>query len=276
MATIASTLRRLQADLDSVAGQTSLFEAETLLQHVLGCTRSTLYLNAPLSVTAGQFSRINEIVKRRLDHEPLAYILETVHFYTSDIIVSPVALIPRPETEILVETVLKNEPGESIRFLDVGTGSGAIALSLQKERPHWRGIGIDISLPALKLAKRNCPIQTAIVCCDCVSAFKSQKVEIIVSNPPYVSEDEMKRLDPDVKMFEPPIALFGGKDGLNFYRILSLEAKRILEGKGRIYFEISCLHAKGTKDIFISENWDDVQVLEDLTNRPRVLTARLH
>lgn len=271
--TISSTLRSLQAGLVAVAGQTSLFEAETILQHVLHCTRSELYLNSGTILSPEQSAKANEIIKRRLSHEPLAYIHESIHFYDSDIIVTPAVLIPRSETEILVEIVLKNEKALQCAFIDVGTGSGAIAMSLQKERPLWNGIAEDISINALKVAKRNCPSQIKIVCCDCLSAIKADKTDFIVSNPPYVSKKEMLKLDPGVKMFEPAQALYGGEDGLDFYRILSHQPKKILKSNGRIYLEINSLQADSVAEIFISEHWNDIKIFPDLSKRPRVMKA---
>jgi release factor glutamine methyltransferase len=218
---------------------------------------------------------IEGIVNRRLADEPLAYILGSVYFYSTDIAVTRDVLIPRPETEVLVETVLNCEQNVKLLFADIGTGSGAIAAVLLKERPLWHALATDISRPALGVALRNVPGRARLVCCDMLTALKNttRPFDFMVCNPPYVSQAEMAGLDKSVLSFEPHGSLYGGSDGLDFYRTLANDAKSVLKPGGRLYCEIGCDQSAAVRKIFLSGRWKSVKVLPDLANRPRVVVC---
>ena len=279
MEPIQKTLETLRKSLAPVSQECALYESEQILQHVLKCSRSDLYLKASQFISEEENIRIRAIVEKRLSGEPLAYILRSVFFYSMEISVNRDVLIPRPETEILVDTVFKNESSEHCSFIDLGTGSGAILAVLCKERPLWRGIGIDNSLAALKTARQNCPSRkSTFLCCDMFSPTKISEpqkngFDFIVSNPPYVSEDEIRQLDPGVSRYEPYSALFGGKDGMDFYKVLVAEGKNILKPGGRIYCEIGCGQGDKAANIFQEAKWKNVKIIPDLAGRSRVLSA---
>ena len=276
MSLIKSTLVHIQKTLHKVSGSCCLYEAETILQHVLDCSRSELYVTlASSEITDHTLSTIDGIVRRRLADEPLAYILGSVYFYSKEIFVTRDVLIPRPETEVLVDCVLKQEQQGSAEFADVGTGSGAIAAILLAQRLSWNAVATDISRAALSVARQNSPDRTHCICCDMLTAFKTTagRFDFLVCNPPYISKQEMTGLDKSVIRFEPRAALYGGTDGMDFYRLLASGAKKILKPGGRLYCEIGCDQGVSVREIFSSEKWDEISIIKDLTGRPRVVTA---
>jgi release factor glutamine methyltransferase len=276
MATTKSTLQRIEKALEKVCGRSSLFEAESILQDVLRCSRTELYTTFfPLQISADKTERINSIIRRRLEDEPLAYILGSVYFYSKEIVLTRDVLIPRPETEVLVETVLNQEHNETLFFADIGTGSGAIAAILLAQRPSWTAVATDISCAALGIARRNTAERTRFVCSDMLASFKpdARIFDFVVCNPPYISRKEMAELDKSVISFEPRTALFGGDDGMDFYRILAGGARNILKPGGRIFCEIGSDQAAPVCNMFLFENWHVVKVHNDLAGRTRVFTA---
>jgi release factor glutamine methyltransferase len=276
MSPVTSILTHLEQVLQPISGSTSLHEAETILQFVLNCTRSDLYSSPAFSeIPDEMLLSVEAIIAKRLVDEPLPYILGSVYFFSKEILLTRDVLIPRPETEVLVETVLKREQSEELRFADIGTGSGAIAAVLLKERPQWYGLATDISLKALAIARRNVPGHISFACVDMIGAFRpgSERFDFMVSNPPYVSEAEMAQLDNSVIQFEPHSALYGGVDGMDFYRILAADAGNVLKPGGRIYCEIGCDQGAAVGDIFEFQGWSSVEVRNDLAGRPRVVAA---
>jgi release factor glutamine methyltransferase len=276
MPSIKNTLAHIQKALQKVSGQCSLYEAEIILQQLLGCSRSELYASPRFAeIPDEMLLSIGEIINRRLSDEPLAYIIGSVYFHSTEISVTRDVLIPRPETEVLVETVLKQEQNRNLFFADIGTGSGAIAAVLLQKRQSWNAVATDISRQALAVAVRNVHDRAMLVCCDMFDALKfaAHRFDFIVCNPPYVSAKEMESLDKSVVSFEPHGALSDGNDGLDFYRVLARDAKKVLKDGGRMYCEIGCDQSKAVCEIFLSEKWDTVSIKNDLTGRPRVFTA---
>jgi release factor glutamine methyltransferase len=279
MESITKTLQTLRTTLSPVAQEIALYESEQILQHILKCSRSDLYLKTSQLINEKENIRIRAIVTRRLSGEPLAYILGSVFFYSMEISVNRDVLIPRPETEILVDTVLKNESSAQCSFIDLGTGSGAIAAVLCKERSKWCGTGTDISIAALTTARKNCHSnKVKLLCCDMFSSIiisdpQQNGFDFIVSNPPYISQDEMQQLDPGVSNYEPHIALSGGNDGMDFYRVLASEGKKIVKPGGRIYCEIGCSQGEKSERIFNQSSWGNVKIENDLANRSRIIMA---
>jgi release factor glutamine methyltransferase len=273
--TVVQELKQIEIRLHTVSGEVSLFEAEQILQFIFNCSRSNLYvLLRDQLLSEIQFQKISRIIDERLTGKPLSQILGFVDFYNSRIRISQNVLIPRPETEILVDTIFKKEDPSQKTFLDMCTGSGAIIASLCKERKNWIAFGMDISLSALRIAKKNISPQTTLVCSDMFSSLKDTlKCDFIVSNPPYISLAEMSALDKSVIDFEPTIALYGGFDGFDFYRNLSAEAPLFLKSNGRIYCEIGYNQKEAVITIFQQNGWKDIQTFTDLSQKPRVIMA---
>lgn len=159
--------------------------------------------------------------------------------------------------------------------MDIGIGSGIISAILTEERPQWKALGIDISFDTLKVAKQNMTTTVQLLCSDLLSALKSSEFDFLVSNPPYISEDEMNVLDPEVKDFEPHLALYGGTDGLYFYRKLALDARKVLKKNGRLYCEIGYNQQNSVMKIFRDAGWEDLDITKDLSGHPRVLRTVL-
>jgi release factor glutamine methyltransferase len=240
------------------------------------CTRSDLYLGRNLLLFGNLKTEIDRIVTRRKLHEPLAYILGKIYFHSKEFNVDKNVLIPRPETEILVETILINEKNTRCFFLDMGIGSGAIGAILAQKNEQWRGIGIDLSLNSLRVATTNCPPGTiSLLNADFFSSIKPLGVfDFIVCNPPYISSGEMEQLDKSVKDFEPPMALLGGDDGLHFYRLLAKQAGIYLKPDGRLYCEIGSSQADAVRAILASNQWDNIMEIQDLAGLPRIIHCK--
>jgi release factor glutamine methyltransferase len=219
--------------------------------------------------------KIQPIIDRRLKNEPLPYILGSVYFYDREFVVSPSVLIPRPDTEILVEVILKREPAALRKFLDIGTGSGIIVCTLTEHRA-WDGFALDISIDALKIALKNSRSNIKLLCADLFSAIKvAHQFDFIVSNPPYIPDQSIQELDVDVKNFEPLKALRGGKDGLWFYQQFARNAAKYIKRDGHIYCEIGYDQAEACKSIFELNGWREIIITYDLGHNPRVISARV-
>jgi release factor glutamine methyltransferase len=270
---IREALKLFQERLSSKLGDHCLPQAEQTLETLLHCNRTELYTYKEKQLDPKTISRFESIIDRRLNGEPLQYILGNVFFYNREFKVTPDVLIPRPDTEVLVEQVLLNEHSNERLFADVGTGSGIISCILTEERPGWQGIGLDISTNALKVASSNRQSSNLkLVCADLLSAISEKpRFDFIVSNPPYISADELKTLDTSVREFEPLIALYGGVDGLLFYRRLAENASAYLASGGKLYCEIGYNQGQLVESIFNSYGWERSRVIKDLGGNPRVL-----
>jgi release factor glutamine methyltransferase len=272
--TVSETLHSLEQQLRPVSADYAMVEAEVVLEHLLNCTRSQLYLIGADEVSAETGAAIRRIAARRMRREPLPYILDSAFFYTREFTVTPDVLIPRPDTEALVEAVLAGEDAAPRRVVDVGTGAGVLAAIFQEQRPAWRMFATDISRPALRIARENCGRSIPLVCGDMLSFIKELPLfDVLVSNPPYVSRDEFSRLEPDVTDYEPRVALDGGPDGLRYYRVLASDAGPRLTPGGRIYCEIGFSQKESACEIFARHGWREIRIVSDNAGRPRVLQA---
>jgi len=282
--TTAELLRSLQTRLMPSLGGLALADAETVILEYLNISRTRLYTDSSIIVSADDLSRINIIVDRRLNGEPLQYIFGKAYFYDREFWVNPDVLIPRPDTETLVETVLNTEKDMPAKFLDIGTGSGIISATLTAHRPDWKSVATDISYNALRTAARNIreggvngkniSDNIILACCDMLTAIRPERqFDFIVSNPPYISSPQMEITDKSVINYEPRIALHGGADGLDYYRIISADAKKYLKDGGRVYLEIGYDQGKSVPKILDNNGWSDVTVIQDLGGRDRVVTA---
>lgn len=273
--TISAVFQETVISLTPISNDSAPFEAEQILQHVLSCSRTGLYTSFNSLISEEQRSQINNLVNRCLLNEPLSYVLGSAYFHSKEFMVTNDVLIPRPDTEVLVETVLKLEKAQHCFFADIGIGSGAIAASIALQKPSWTAIGVDISVPALKIAQKNCSQQVLLCAADVFSAFKPQAAfDFIVSNPPYIAESEKQNLDSSVIDFEPHVALFDNADGLTFYKVFAKQADKYLKPGGSIYCEIGYLQGVDVTSLFTNNGWADVTVLPDLAGRNRVLIAK--
>lgn len=271
---IHEALKYIQSKLQKTIGIYAIAQSEEILEFFLKCSRTDLYIKSDKPIPPDIIPEIDTIVERRLNGEPLQYILGKAFFYSRDFIITPEVLIPRPDTEILVEQVFKFEKGRNKYFIDIGTGSGIIASILTDYNPDWKGIAVDISYKSLLVARQNIKNHVYLLCCNMLTPLKEQyRFDFIVSNPPYISADELETLDREVKDFEPHRALFGGTDGLDFYRLLAERAKNFLKPNGAIYCEIGYNQETDVVRLFSNNNWKEIRCIKDLGGNSRVIRA---
>lgn len=257
-------------------------DLELMLAHVLKINRAKLYANLNRELTCREFTEYSKMLFQRLNSEPMAYILGHKEFMYIDLIVNKDVLIPRPETEILVEEVLKrlNKMSGELKVADIGTGSGAIAVSIAKMNADVKVEAVDISARALEIAKYNA-VNNGVAdkitfhLGDLMESLKNHKFNAIVSNPPYIPTDIIDTLEPEVKDYEPRLALDGGEDGLNFYRRLICDTPALLTEGGFLAVEIGYDQGKAVKDLMeVSHKFKTVEVIKDLSQLDRVIIAR--
>lgn len=258
-------------------------EDELFLTAILNCSRSELLTRSSL-LTESQQQLFNHMKLRRSQGEPIQYICQFTEFMGYRINVGKGVLIPRPETEILVDEVvkiLKHEQMTSGHLLDLGVGSGCIAISLLKQMPSFFATGIDISSSALSFAQQNTIFhqlrnRLSLYQEDMFSFLKrsEESFDVIISNPPYIPTNDLKSLPLDVQQ-EPRLALDGGNDGLNFYREMIPLAKRCLKHKGFLAYEFGDGQEKELQNILAHNGgWDKIQVFKDLNEKERIIIAR--
>ena len=221
---------------------THRLDSEILLSNVLKKKREQILVKLNQSMKKKDISAFNKLIKRRAAKEPVAYIIKKKEFWSKNFKVNKNTLIPRPETELLVQNLIKSYKDKKISILDVGTGSGCILISLISELPFSKGIGIDISTQAIKVAKENASLHKVK---NKVKFFNKSiinlynlKFDLLVSNPPYIERKNIKNLDDGIKNYEPLIALNGGNDGLDVIKKVIYKAKEILKINGRLAIEI--------------------------------------
>ncbi|MDX2494100.1 MAG: peptide chain release factor N(5)-glutamine methyltransferase [Desulfuromusa sp.] len=253
-------------------------DAELLLAHVLKLDRVGLYLNYDRPLVAEELDIIRPLVKRRGQREPLQYLLGSTEFWSLEFIVTPDVLIPRSDTEILVEEALSRAGSEG-QLLDVGTGSGAIVISLASELPNWQMTGLDISAPALAIAQKNLEKhqvtdQIKLLQGD-LAELPAQQYDLIVSNPPYIAQEDWDELMPEVRCFEPQLALLAENDGLDCYQKLADQAISRLKSAGWLLVEIGYQQAEAVSEIFVAVGLVNLFVREDYSGQPRVVGGQL-
>ena len=259
-------LGHASARLGDAGIASAALEAQVLAAHVLDVDRSWVLAHpeaeAPLS-------SLDALLNRRLTHEPLAYILGWREFYGRRFVVRPGILVPRQETEVLVEAALARlSPGA--RVLDIGVGSGAIGITIALERPDCNVFGTDVSQVALETARENAGLLHANVCTMEADLFPPGEppFEVIVSNPPYVADGD--EVGPDVR-HEPALALFAGQDGLDVYRRLATETPgRLVEG-GHLLLEVGAGQAESVRQVFAESGWVFLEGRQDMAGHERIL-----
>jgi release factor glutamine methyltransferase len=253
-------------------------DAELLLMRLLGCDRAYLLTHPDAILTAEQAVMYESWLCRRAAHEPIQYILGEQEFFGLTFAVTPDVLVPRPETEHLVEALLARvRHNQPLRIADIGTGSGAIAIALAVSLPQAQVTALDISPEALAIASSNAETHHVAgrICflkSDLLSAVSGESFDAIVSNPPYVAEVDRESLEPQVREYEPHTALFAGPSGLDIYERLIPQAKEHLKPGGWLLMEIG----QGQRDALaqLLAGWKDVSFVDDLRGIPRVACAQ--
>jgi len=253
-------------------------DAELLLSAALDKPRSYLYAWPQQRPSTEQVKTFYDFMQRRRAGEPIAYILGKQGFYSLELAVNPHSLIPRADTETLVEAALQRLPDSPLKLLDLGTGSGAIALALAKERPNWQLLGVDKQFAAVMLAEHNRQslglANVQFVQSDWFAALSGQRFAAILSNPPYIAENDCHLEQGDVR-FEPRTALVAGKDGLNDLRHIIRLAPNYLEANGLLLLEHGWQQAEAVRELLAAAGFVDIESLRDLGGNWRVSLGRL-
>ena len=259
--------------------QSARLDAEVLLSHVLRQERIYLYVHFDEPMEQNELSKFREYVKKRAQHVPIAYIIGEREFMGLPFKVTKDTLIPRPDTEILVENVLNNvDKDKEIEIVDIGTGSGAIILSLLVNLPNAQGKTVDISSKAIEVAKENAVNLQVNDRCeffvgDLFAPLNDNKFDLIVSNPPYIPQKDIATLEDDVKEYEPVSALTDGGDGLSYYRRLLSEGKAYIKENGFIALEIGIYQSEDVKQIAMDNGWKNIKIIKDYAGIDRVVLA---
>jgi release factor glutamine methyltransferase len=275
--TLQTALQQGVTILEKASVPAARLTAEVLLCHALRCERAYLYAHATDELTELAWIHYGRYLNERLSGKPTQYITQRQEFFGRDFHVNADVLIPRPETEHLVEAAVafarrSNAP----TILDVGTGSGAIAISVGLElgRPVFAS---DVSPAALQVAARNVATHgasVALVACDLLEAVRRRSVDLLLSNPPYIPGADSANMQTEVRDWEPQVALFAGDTGFEIYRRLITQAEAVVKPGGRMYLELGYRSLDGVREM-LANRWTDVEVISDLAGWPRVIGATL-
>ena len=282
---VSDAVRRLR---EAGGSRSPRLDAELLLAKVLGVTRSEVFRESGRALTAGEAAEYGALLDRRLAREPVAYILGRRAFRTIDLEVTPDVLIPRPETETLVDVALEElkvlplagpDPEDEPLAIDVGTGSGCVALALAAEDPFVRVVATDVDPLALAVARGNAARlglarRVEFVLSDLFHDVGERPFDLVVSNPPYIPADEYVALEPNVRDYEPRRALYGGLDGLDVYRRLVPGAALLLRPGGMLAVEVGAGQADAVAGIMTAAGaFEKPATRDDLAGIPRVVSA---
>ena len=237
-------------------------DAEVILSDIMGVTREFLIVNNNMNISNNTIEKYNIAIKRRTKKEPVAYIIGKKEFWSEDFLINKATLVPRPETELLIYKIIKYFKNKKINILDIGTGSGCILLSILKELKYSRGIGIDISAKAIKIAransiKLNLYNRVKFKAFD-LNKFNIGKYDLIISNPPYIALKDIKNLSKDIANYEPLVALKGGIEGLDLIKKVIYKSNHLLKRNGLLALEIGHNQYKKTLAILYKEGFKEI------------------
>ena len=254
-------------------------DSEILLSKVLNKTREELLINLNQKVEPQKITYFHRLIDRRSSKEPIAYILKEKEFWSKNFFVNSNTLIPRPETELMVEKIVKIFKTKDIFVLDIGTGTGCILLSILSELQNSKGIGIDISQKAIKTAiensKKHDLSRKTKFYNRSIEEIHNKKFDLIVSNPPYIKKKDLKNLNEDIKKFEPKLALDGGNDGLDVIKKVIYKSKDILKIKGMLALEIGNEQFKKVSNILRSNKFKTKYLVKDYRENIRCILSIL-
>ncbi|MCI0664645.1 MAG: peptide chain release factor N(5)-glutamine methyltransferase [Acidobacteria bacterium] len=282
--TISETLKRASESLRAASVPNDVLDAQTLLAEALGHDRTYLIINYNQQLPDDVAAKYHSLIERRATGEPLQYITGHQEFFGLEFEVNPDVLIPRPETEIIIEETIRIAQEAELNrplIVDVGTGSGCIAVTLAREINHLSAVATDISTAALRVARRNAGRHGLItrinfIAANLLDAFPEKPfADFIISNPPYVSGDELPMLQREVREWEPRVALTDYSDGLNFYRRLLNDAPSRLKPGGYLLCEIGYTQSGAVTAMIDSAIWTEPRLLDDLQGIPRTIVLQM-
>jgi release factor glutamine methyltransferase len=280
MNSVVDIVSRVAKRLWQVGIENEDYEARVLVAYALGLPSATLYVDAPEHLSFRQGMDIEHYVERRCKREPLSKIVGEKEFWSLPFRVSKATLDPRPDSETLIDAVLEYLPHHDapLRFLDIGTGSGCLLLSALQEYPHSTGVGVDISPDALKIARYNADALGMTARTTFLEGSWTAPIEdvfdVILSNPPYIATAEIATLAPEVREFDPMLALDGGVDGLEAYRQLMPLLEAVLQPQGYIFLEIGYTQQVAVEALVIEAGLQVVACRQDLAGNPRCVVAK--
>ena len=278
--TLVKTWTAARARLQDAGIESPAIDARLLLEAAAGATRTEIITDPYRLVTPEQAATLTGYLDRRIARQPVSHILGRKGFWKIMLNVTPDVLTPRPDTETVVEAALREWPeGEARNVLDLGVGSGAILLSILADRPAAKGLGIDVSEEALAVARENAANlglanRLALLRGDWTAGLGESSFDVVVSNPPYIPSDDIAGLEPEVRDHEPRLALDGGADGHDAYRVLAPEILRVLKPGGRFLVEIGHDQSAQVEPLFVEAGAIEVSTLKDLSDRHRVVWGR--
>lgn len=280
MATIQELLQLGKEKLDNSGNEYSKYERKVLLEEVLGCNYMYMLTNPEEEVSSDKQAHYLDYIKKRCEHYPLQYLLGYAHFMDYTFLVNENVLIPRNDTEILVELVneiLNKKEGEKVSLLDLCCGSGCIGISLKLYHKDILLTLSDVSKEALEVTRKNLEKHnvTANVVCGNLFSGISSKMDMIVCNPPYIEKDVINTLSIEVKEYEPHLALDGGIDGLDFYRQITKDSLNHLNKQGFLFFEIGYNQGSAVKHLMEENGFFDVFIKKDYAGLDRVVYGHL-
>jgi release factor glutamine methyltransferase len=278
--TVLEVIKRSTEYLARKAVDSPRLQMELLLAHVLKIPRLNLYLDFDRQLSEAELQMLRTLVKRRAEREPLQYILGTTSFCGIELAVTPAVLIPRPETELLVEQAwqfLSSRNDEQIKVLDFATGSGCIAIAIALKFPSAEVHAVDHWAAALQVARANAERNNARVFFHEAASIAEVAVpaciDLVISNPPYIPRAQIATLEPEVRDHEPTAALDGGLDGLEFYRMIARQAPARITPGGKLLLELGCGQVEAVRTILASQGCTIEIVLPDYSGIPRILIA---
>lgn len=283
MITVLEALNLSSDYLNKKGIESARLNAELMLSHILKCKRLELYLMFDRPLDETELQQYRSFLSRRAQREPLQYILGEVDFYNIKLKVNKNVLIPRPETELLVEKIIYDfKEKENFKFLDIGVGSGNISIAVLKNLIQANAFAIDISEEALSLAKENSVLNEVN---DRIEFLKFDilnddikllgKFDIVISNPPYVSADDYETLEPELKVYEPKIALTDLYNGFTFYKKIIEQSSLLLNENGRIYFELGKGQSENVRMMLNQNGFDKIDIIKDYQGIERIILGEL-
>ncbi len=283
MITVLKVIKLSTEYLDKKGVESPRANAEILLAEILKCKRLELYLAFDKPLAESEVQTYREAIRKRGLRIPLQYIVGNVEFYGMKLIVNENVLIPRPETELLVEQIInETDKNAELKILDIGVGSGNISLSLLKNLPMIKVTAIDISEKALQVAKQNTELNLLqdridLKLFDILNSDLNQlgKFDVIVSNPPYVSEKDFETLEPELKVYEPRFALTDSGDGITFYNKIILSSKILLNNGGKLYFEIGKDQQQRIFILIEAAGFTNIKITKDYAGIERIICGEL-